>query len=135
MLQPFIIMRTKLVTRFGEQPPSGSSVTNWLRRIRFGGDIFGLGIHSGKPSDGFVSLKILAELTAFSFHRVQTLAGTLKIPRSAISAHLQKGLCVLKRLRWVPDRVGHGSHKVWVTPAESLSKNLRSTGTRVDGTA
>jgi hypothetical protein len=73
-----------LLTRFREKAPVYSSVTNWFRRLDFAEDIFEPGIHSGKPSDDLVDFKILTELTAFPFHSVRTLAGTLKIPRSTI---------------------------------------------------
>jgi hypothetical protein len=81
----------KLVTRFREKAPSYSSVTNWLRRLHFGEDVFEPGIRSGKPSDGIADFKILTEQTVFPFHSVRAHARALKILRSMIWDHPQKG--------------------------------------------
>ena len=92
----------KLVARFHEEASAYLSVTNWLRRLGFGENILEPGSHPGKPSDGLIDFEILTELTAFRFHSVRTLARTLKIPRSTVWDHLQKGRFVVKHLRRVP---------------------------------
>jgi hypothetical protein len=60
----------KLVARFNENAPADLSVTNWLKRLHLAENIFNSGIHPGKPSDSFIDVKILTDLTGFPFHRV-----------------------------------------------------------------
>jgi hypothetical protein len=85
-----------LIIRFDENTPAYSSVTNWLRHLYLGEDIFVPGIHPDKPWDSLINFKILMELTAFPFHSVQTLALTLAILRSTIQDHLRKWLSVIR---------------------------------------
>jgi hypothetical protein len=105
----------KLVARFDENQPAYSSVTNWLRRLQLGEDIFEVGLHPGKPSDGFVDFEMLTELTAFHFHSMRTLAHTLKLPRSMIWDHLNKRPFVVKHFRWIPHRLEDEAKRVRVT--------------------
>jgi histone-lysine N-methyltransferase SETMAR len=115
----------KLVARFDENALSYSSVTNWLRRLQLGEDIFEAGIHPDKPSDGFIDFEILTGLTAFPFHSVRTLARTLKLPRSTRWDHLNKGPFVVKHLRWIPHRLEDEAKRVRVTMAKGLLQNLQ----------
>jgi hypothetical protein len=118
-------MHAKHATRFHEKARACSSVMNWLRCFHFGEDIVEPGIHSGKPSDSLLNFKILTDLAVFLFHSARTLVGTLKIPRSMIWDHLQKGPFVVVGLRWVPHTLNDVTKRARVTMAESLSKNLR----------
>jgi hypothetical protein len=76
-------------------------------------------------ADGLIDFEILIELTAFPFHSVRTLAGTLKIPRSTVWDHLQKGRFVVKHLRWVPHILDTARKQTRVTMAEGLLRDLQ----------
>jgi hypothetical protein len=115
----------KLVARFHEEAPTYPSVTNWLRRLGFGENIPEPGSHPGKPSDGLIDFEILIELTAFPFHSVRTLARALKIPRSTVWDHLQKGRFVVKHFRWVPHTLDIAGEQTRVTMAEGLLRDLQ----------
>jgi hypothetical protein len=104
-----ITIHAKLVARFREKALAYSSVANCLRRLHCGEDIFEPGIHSGKSSEGFGDFKILTERAVFSFHDMQTLAGSF----------------VVKYLQWVLHRFDDVIKTARMTTAESLLKNLR----------
>jgi hypothetical protein len=78
----------------------------------------------GKSSDGVIDLQILIEMTEFPFHSVWTLARALKIPRSTVWDHLQKGPLVVKHLRCVPRTLDAAERRTRVTMSESLLKDL-----------
>jgi hypothetical protein len=80
-------IHAKLATRLHEKGPIYSPVTNCLRHLHSGEDIFEPGIHSAKPLDSLVGFKILMELAGFPFHGARTLASTLRITKSAIWDH------------------------------------------------
>jgi hypothetical protein len=80
----------KLVTHFGDGAPRYSTVTKWVRRLVCGDDISERVERKGKESGGLIDFKILIALTAFPFHSIRTLAGSLKIPRSTISKSFTK---------------------------------------------
>jgi hypothetical protein len=63
-------IHAKLVIRFHEKVPAYSPVTNSLRPLYFGEEIFEPGIHSVKRSDGLVDFKVRTERTAFLSHGV-----------------------------------------------------------------
>jgi hypothetical protein len=72
------------VTRPHGKAPAYLSVTNWLQRLKLGDDWLDPGIHTDKRSAGLLDFKSLTDLTAFPFHRVRRLAGTLKTSPSTI---------------------------------------------------
>jgi hypothetical protein len=120
-----IIVHEKLTHRFCEKALSYSSVTNWLRCLRFGQDIFDPGIRTGKPQYSLIVFSILTELATFPFRSLWTLAGTHEIPRFAIWDRLQKGPFVMKNLRWIPHALEDVIERARVTMAESFSDNLQ----------
>jgi hypothetical protein len=93
------VIYRKLVTDFGDGTPGYSTVTKSLRRLVCGDDIMEPVKRKGKEPGALVNFKILATLTAFPFHNVRTLASSLKIPRSTIDDHLQRGNFPVKHLR------------------------------------
>jgi hypothetical protein len=118
-------IHAKLVIPIREKAQASSSVTDWLRPLRFGEDIFTPGIHSGKQSDGLVDFKILMNPAVFPFCGVQILASTLKIQRSTIWGNLEKALFVVKHSRWVSHRLDDVTKSAWVTTDESVGKDPR----------
>jgi hypothetical protein len=117
-------MPAKFVTRFREKVPVYSSLTNRFRLFHSGENIFELGIHPGKPSEGLVDFKILTELTAVPFHSVQAFVSTPKILRSMIWDDLQQEPCVIKHLQRVPHRLDDVTKRAGVITAQSLLKNF-----------
>jgi hypothetical protein len=78
----------------------------------------------GKESDGLVDFKILIALTAFPFHSVRTLVSSLKLPRSTIYDHLQRGNFTAKHLVWVPHTLDDCTKQARVEMANSMLKMI-----------
>jgi hypothetical protein len=114
----------KLVTDFGDGTPGYSTVTKSLRRLVCGDGILEPVKRKGKELDGLVDFKILATLTAFPFHSVQTLASSLKIPRSTIYDHLQRGNFPVKHLRRIPHTLDECTKWTRVEMANSMLKMI-----------
>jgi hypothetical protein len=67
---------------------------------------------------------MLIVLTAFPFQSVRTLASVLKIPRSTIHDHLQRGNIHVKHLRWVSHKLDDWTKQTRVEMANSMVKMM-----------
>jgi hypothetical protein len=114
----------KLVTHFAGGASRYSTVTKRLRRLVCGDDILEPVERNGKESDGLVDFRILIALTAFPFHSPRTFAGSLKIPRTTICDHLQKGNFIVKHSRWVPHTLDECAQQARVEMANSMLKMI-----------
>jgi hypothetical protein len=71
-----------------------------------------------------VDFKILIALPAFPFHSVRTVASLLKIPRSTIDDHLQRGNFTVKPLKCVPHTIDDCTQQARVKMANSMLKMI-----------
>jgi hypothetical protein len=101
--------------------------TMFVRADVCGDDILEPVERKGKESDGRVHLKIWIALTVFPFQSVRTLASLLKIPRSTIYGHLQRGNFTDKHLRWIPHTLDECTKRTRVEMANTMLKMIAET--------
>lgn len=92
----------KLCKYFPYEKISYSTITDWIRKINRGEDIFERKTGSGRISDLQIDQRILNALNEMPFHSIRTLSNQLKIPKTTVFNHMRSMGFIIKHLRFVP---------------------------------
>jgi histone-lysine N-methyltransferase SETMAR len=119
-------MHQKLLARNQATCPAYSTVTNWIRSLERGDDIFERASGSGRrPNEELIGL-IFAVLEQEPFHSVRSLATAVKSPPTTVWRSLHSSGFVLRNLRLVPHALSPSEKASRVDMAIQLKKSIET---------
>jgi hypothetical protein len=119
------IISAKMESYFGPSAPSQFWVTQWLRELKRGEDVFEPYEHSGRPQDPLTGLRILEFLNSTPFVSIHQIASATKIPRSTVSDRSKGWGYVVRHLKWVFHRLTTAMMEQRVELSQELLVTLR----------